>query len=139
MIGNEEFDTANKVADGVLLNPVRSNSYVYDPVGRLEKEAITGRNGEAVRTTDFTYDRAGNRLTKKRTPPRQVSSALRIVRNLSDISSAGELRELRHVQITKCPKVVDLTPINSLSKLEILHVDGKFEFEDLEFFVTSPN
>ncbi len=63
-IGAQEFDSASTVADGVLLNPVRSNSYGYDQVGRLEKETISGRNGEAVRTTDFTYDRAGNRLTK---------------------------------------------------------------------------
>lgn len=66
------------------------------------------------------------------------SLTLAHLRSLSDISSLGELRELRHVQIIKCPKVVDLTPINSLSKLEILHVDGKFEFEDLEFLRNFP-
>jgi hypothetical protein len=67
------------------------------------------------------------------------SLTLAHLRNLNDISAISQLRELRHIQITKCPKVGELAPINSLSKLEVLHVDGKFEFEDLEFLRNFPN
>jgi hypothetical protein len=67
------------------------------------------------------------------------SLTLAHLRNLNDISAISQLRELRHIQVTKCPKVGELAPINSLSKLEVLHVDGKFEFEDLEFLRNFPN
>lgn len=93
-IGTEEFDSVSTVASGVLVNPVRTNAYVYDQVGRLEKETITGRNGEAIRTTDFTYDRAGNRLTKVESIPAGV------VTTSYSYDSNDRLLEERTVSVT---------------------------------------
>lgn len=55
------------------------------------------------------------------------------LRNLSDLTSLSELKQLRHICISACSKVNDLSPIYPLSKLEVLHFDGKLILEDLEF------
>jgi hypothetical protein len=55
------------------------------------------------------------------------------LRNLSDLTAISELHGLRHLCISACSKVEELTAIYPLYRLEVLHVDGKFVFEDLEF------
>lgn len=63
----DEFDSQSVVNAGVPSGPVRTSAYSYDSAGRLTQEKVSGRDGAILRTTDYAYDRVGNRSRKTET------------------------------------------------------------------------
>ena len=59
-----EYDGESSVLAGVAVNPVRTTAYRYDAAGRLIQEHATLRSGAVERTTDYAYDKVGNRIKK---------------------------------------------------------------------------
>ncbi len=66
-VKQEEFDSESTVLNDLPANPARVSNFEYDLAGRLVREQVSGRSGDVVITTDFAYDRAGNRKEKKET------------------------------------------------------------------------
>lgn len=59
-----EFDSESVVAANAVSNPVRSTRFKYDDVGRVLTDEVSRRGGDVVATTDYAYDKVGNRSTK---------------------------------------------------------------------------
>jgi len=62
--GVDEFDALSTQAANVVANPARRSAYQYDSTGRLKQEKVSDRAGTVTRTTDYTYDKVGNRAGK---------------------------------------------------------------------------
>jgi RHS repeat-associated protein len=60
----DEFDDQSTLAGDIVSNPSRTHSYVYDSANRLKQEVVRGRDGTAIYSVDYEYDKVGNRTRK---------------------------------------------------------------------------
>jgi RHS repeat-associated protein len=60
----EEFDGASVLGAGGPTNAAKTRLYRYDGTRRITQEQALDRSGVIVRTTDYTYDKVGNRSRK---------------------------------------------------------------------------
>lgn len=63
----EEFDGQSTMVGDVPASPARVNAYNYDSTGRLIQDKVSVRTGTVIRTTDYVYDKVGNRKQKQET------------------------------------------------------------------------
>lgn len=64
-----EYDGDSTASGGVPSSPVRTRAFQYDNTGRLTQEKVSDRSGAVVRTTDYVYDKVGNRKSKTEVTP----------------------------------------------------------------------
>lgn len=63
----EEFDGGSVLDVNGPASPVVTRDFQYDGVGRLKQEQVRDRANAVVRTTDYDYDKVGNRSTRSET------------------------------------------------------------------------